>query len=79
MCSMPFSSANALTKALLEQMSDVAFIKDQNHRYIYGNNALADLLGIPLSKIIGFDDSQIFPPEYSQKYWAMDDRVLASG
>ncbi len=60
-------------------MSDVAFIKDQNYCYRYGNNALAELLGRPLAEIIGFDDTAIFPPEYSQRYREMDDRVLASG
>lgn len=72
-------SANTLTTALLDQMSDVAFIKDRAHRYLYGNNALAVLLGKPLSEIVGFDDTALFPPEFSQKFWAMDDKVLESG
>jgi PAS domain S-box-containing protein len=76
---MTFPSANILTKALLDQMTDVAFIKDQNRRYIYGNNAFAVLLGKPLTDIIGFDDSTLFPPEFSEKFWKMDDQVLSSG
>ncbi len=72
-------SANTLTTALLDQMSDVAFIKDRSHRYLYGNNALAVLLGKPLSEIVGFDDTALFPPDFSQKFWAMDDKVLESG
>jgi len=68
-----------LTKALLDQMSDVAFIKDRSHRYLYGNNALAVLLGKPLTEIIGFDDTSLFPAEFSQKFWIMDDHVLDTG
>lgn len=76
---MTLPSSNALTKALLDQMSDVAFIKTSDHRYLYGNNALATLLGKPLEAIIGFDDTALFPPEFSQKFWKMDDLVLESG
>ncbi len=76
---MTLPTASTLTTALLDQMSDVAFIKDHKHRYLYGNNALALLLGKPLTDIIGFDDSALFPPEFSQKFWVMDDRVLETG
>lgn len=72
-------SADSLTTALLDQMSDVAFIKDRSHRYLYGNNALALLLGRPLEEIIGKDDKALFPADFSEKFWLKDDQVLASG
>lgn len=79
MATMLKLSATTFTAALLDQMSDVAFIKDRSHCYLYGNNALAVLLGKPLTEIIGYDDTALFPPEFSKKFWVLDDRVLETG
>ncbi|WP_084399001.1 EAL domain-containing protein [Henriciella aquimarina] len=68
-------------KNLLLRLKDIfdalpypVFAKDDEHRWIYGNQAFADLIG--REDFVGLDDRDLFPPEQVEVFWAEDDRVL---
>ena len=56
-------------KHLVENAPDAIFIADTETGIILeANNEAAKLLGIPLDQIVGMHQSQIHPPEETQKY-----------
>lgn len=63
----------------IEQITDVAFIKDREGRYLAFNSAGARLTGRPLAECLGRDDSELFPTAVARKLMEDDRRVLATG
>ena len=54
------TSAGALLRATVEAMSDAFFVKDRQGRYVYINAAGAQMVGKPVSEILGMDDTLLF-------------------
>ncbi|MGB5062655.1 MAG: PAS domain-containing protein [Candidatus Competibacter sp.] len=63
----------------IEMITDVAFIKDREGRYLLLNSAGARLVGRPLTACLGQDDRMLFPAEIAPKLMEADRRVIASG
>ena len=63
----------------IEQLTDIAFIKDRQGRYILMNSAGAYLAGRSVTECLNQDDLALFPPEVAHKSMADDHRVIASG
>ncbi len=63
----------------IEMITDVAFIKDRECRYLLFNSAGARLVGRPLTTCLGQDDRALFPAEIAPKLMEADRRVIASG
>jgi PAS domain S-box-containing protein len=64
---------------VLDTLSDPVFVKDEAHRWVYGNQAFSSLLGRPPEGYLGKSDFDLFPPEIAKVFWAKDDEVMASG
>lgn len=63
---------------LLEAISDPIFVKDKQHRWIYANSAFAKIIGMPLEKLVGLSDPDIFPQEMADHFWKLDDETFKS-
>lgn len=78
--SSELGSANAQMAAILDNIPDLAWVKDTDGRYVAVNRALARALGYDEpAGIIGKTDFDVHPPEYARAYLADDAEVMASG
>ena len=69
---------HATLQALVQGSTDVIFVKDGDGRYIFANQAAADLLGRPLQEMLGADDAALFPAETARAFRANDQRAMDS-
>jgi len=73
-------TANARMATILDNIPDLAWVKDQAGRFVAVNRALAVLKGFSApSEMIGKTDLDIHPPELAQANRAEDAEVMASG
>jgi PAS domain S-box-containing protein len=70
-------TSEARSRAILDSARDAIYIKDRKFRYVLGNPAMADLLGIAESEIAGMTDLDLFGAEVGQLIRRVDERVLA--
>ena len=67
----------AISYDVLYSLPNPVFIKDQDHRWVYGNAAFYELFcGREPSSVLGKSDYDFFPQEQAQQFWAMDEMVL---
>jgi two-component system nitrate/nitrite sensor histidine kinase NarX len=66
-------------KAILDNIPDIAWLKDEAGAYIAVNEAFALACGRPVAAIIGKTDFDIWPPEYAMRYWEEDQHVMKTG
>ncbi|NOY74607.1 MAG: PAS domain S-box protein [Kiritimatiellaeota bacterium] len=67
---------NAGFETLLFLIPYPVFIKNSDFKYIWVNQALTDFLGMSIEDIIGRDDFDIFPEDYSEKLRRTDERMM---
>ncbi|MCD6344024.1 MAG: PAS domain S-box protein [Anaerolineae bacterium] len=63
-------------RAIFETAQDSIFIKDRTLKYTLVNPAMERLFGLPVSKLIGLTDGDLFPEETASHIRAGDSRVL---
>lgn len=63
----------------IEQITDIAYIKDRQGRYVLLNPAGARLARRPLADCLNRDDLALFPPDMARKMIEEDRQVLAGG
>jgi PAS domain S-box-containing protein len=68
-----------LLKALLDNIPDVAWLKDLDGRFIAVNEPFCRACNLEREEILGFTDFELFMPEYAQKSLEIDVEVLQSG
>lgn len=74
------ANANARMAAILDNIPDLAWVKDASGRYIAVNRALAVVKGFAEpSNMIGKTDLEVHPPELADSYRRDDAEVMASG
>ncbi len=72
-------NANARMAAILDNIPDLAWVKDAGGRYVGVNRALAAAKGFSQpGQLIGMNDHDIQPPELARKYLADDAEVMAT-
>ncbi len=72
-------NANARMAAILDNIPDLAWVKDAHGRYVAVNRALAAAKGFAEpAQMIGKTDLEVHPPEMARKYLADDAEVMAS-
>jgi PAS domain S-box-containing protein len=71
---------NALYRRMFEAMSDTVYIKDREGRFVLGNAALSQALGLPSpDNLVGLADTDLHPPEVAEAYRAVEETLYASG
>jgi len=72
-------NANARMAVILDNIPDLAWVKDAAGRYVAANRALAATLGFDHpAELIGKTDFDVHPPELSRAYRLDDAEVMAS-
>ncbi|WP_375494223.1 PAS domain S-box protein [uncultured Nostoc sp.] len=70
------------SKAFLNQVinviSDIIFVKDEQHRWVLANQSLCDLLGVDCESILGKSDYDFFLKEHADVFWEKDNIVFQS-
>ena len=64
---------------LMDNLPDVAWLKDRQGRILTANRAFADELGLSPETVRGKSDDELWPPEVAKRYRRQDEEVLASG
>ncbi len=63
-------------RAIFETAQDCIYLKDRNRKYTHVNPAMAALLRLPVSKILGKTDENLYGPEAGRHLRNSDLRVL---
>jgi PAS domain S-box-containing protein len=63
-------------QAIFEAAQDCIFVKDKDRKFIHVNSAMSNLLGRPLSELLGLATDDIFDTKASQRIREVDARVL---
>lgn len=66
-------------RALLDNIPDMAWLKDRACRYLAVNTAYLEILGIPEKAVLGKRPDEIWPAEIAEVYLRTDRAVLRSG
>ncbi|MCI0682474.1 MAG: PAS domain S-box protein [Gemmataceae bacterium] len=71
--------SEALYQSLVQSLPQNIFRKDCAGRVTFGNQQYCETLKMPLEKLLGKTDYDLFPVELARKYTADDQRVLTTG
>lgn len=69
----------ALYRTLVENLKQNVFLKDREGVFLSGNSCFCELIGLPLDRIIGKTDFDLFPPDLAKKYRDDDRRIMETG
>ena len=67
------------SRAILDNIPDMAWLKDKEGRFIAVNEALGKICGFVPKDLIGKKDLDVFPKEVADKYRADDLEVMSTG
>ncbi len=70
---------NQVLNTLLDNVDAHIYIKDREGRFLYVNQAVAELLGRPIAEIVGRFDTELMPVATVEQLHAFDQEVLALG
>ncbi len=65
-------------KAILNNIPDIAWLKDMNSRFIEVNEAFAKACGFKAEEIVGKTDFELWPRDLAERYRADDLEVINS-
>ncbi|MBB3205370.1 PAS domain S-box-containing protein [Rhodopirellula rubra] len=69
-----------LLKTIMNNIPDIIYVKDRYSRFMTGNQAILDMLGVKdVSELIGKTDYDFSPPELACNFVADDQVVMRSG
>lgn len=68
-----------LLEIILANVDAHIYMKDSLHRFLYVNQKVADLLGIPAEQIINRRDDEVIPAASACQLWRLDNRVFETG
>ncbi|OGP69739.1 MAG: hypothetical protein A2Y80_03485, partial [Deltaproteobacteria bacterium RBG_13_58_19] len=66
-------------KAILDNIPDIAWLKDQESRYIAANEPFAQAIGFSREDLVGRTDLEFWPQELAEKYRQDDQEVMQEG
>ncbi|MFT0531720.1 diguanylate cyclase [Castellaniella hirudinis] len=69
----------ALLDVVLDNLGACIYMKDQDGRYLYANQRVAESFQRPVRDIIGRRDLDFLPPERARSHSRMDQRLFQSG
>ena len=74
-----FHESQAIYHALVESLPINVFRKDSQGRILFANQRFCKEVGLPLEKLLGKSDAELFGKELGEKYAADDRWVIESG
>lgn len=73
------SSMDARQQAILDNIPDIAWLKDKEGRFIAVNRPFEKACGISREELVGKNDLDVWPQELSERYMADDQDVMETG
>jgi PAS domain S-box-containing protein len=64
---------------ILDMLPTSIFVKDENLKFVFSNQAHCDLIGLPVEKLLGHSDADFYPPDEAVQFLARDQQVIESG
>lgn len=74
-----YKSLEKQKQAFMDALPDIAWLKDNNNRYISVNNTFEDTFGVKSYQVIGKTSEEIFDEQLSQKFKKEDLLVINAG
>ncbi|MGN5073998.1 sensor domain-containing diguanylate cyclase [Aeromonas veronii] len=68
-----------LLEIILANVDAHIYMKDSLHRFLYVNQKVAELLGLPAEQIINRRDDEVIPAASACQLWRLDNRVFETG
>ena len=68
-----------LLEAISESCTDAIYAKTLDGRYTFANQAVASILGVPLSEIVGKMDADLFPSAEAARIARSDQAIIGQG
>lgn len=68
-----------LLREILDRTTDAIFAKDPAGRYMMINIRGAEMLGLPMERIVGQDETTLLEPEDARQIMALDREVMTTG
>lgn len=68
-----------LLEIILANVDAHIYMKDSQHRFLYVNQKVAELLGLPAEQIINRRDDEVIPAASACQLWQLDNQVFATG
>ncbi|HHQ4780047.1 TPA: sensor domain-containing diguanylate cyclase [Aeromonas veronii] len=68
-----------LLELILANVDAHIYMKDSKHRFLYVNQKVADMLGLPAEQIINRRDDEVIPAASACQLWRLDNRVFETG
>ncbi|HLT90072.1 MAG TPA: response regulator [Woeseiaceae bacterium] len=78
MSTAPFGEADLL-RALIDNLPDLIYVKDEQSRFLLANRAVADQMGTTPEELLGKSDFDFYPEELARSFHADEQRVIANG
>jgi diguanylate cyclase (GGDEF)-like protein/PAS domain S-box-containing protein len=66
-------------QAILDNIPNIAWLKDREGRYVAANNPFCSALGVAPEELVGKNDFDIYPPELAVKYEKNFKEVMDTG
>ncbi len=79
------STANTIVQpkglllSVFNSLPDAIFVKDIHHRFVYVNQGLCEIIGLPADEIVGKCDYDFFPKEQVEVFLEKDKEVFSHG
>lgn len=68
-----------LLDTILDNIDALVYMKGADRRFLYANQPAARVFGQPAEHIVGRLDSELMPSAVADRFWAQDQKILASG
>jgi len=69
----------ALLGVILDNVDALVYMKGEDRRFLYANQHVADVFGVPVDAIVGRLDSELMPGEVADRFWRQDQDIIRSG
>jgi len=70
---------NQLLGAVLANVDAFVYMKAVDGRYLYANDKVIELFGMPIEDVLGHTDAELLSPDVARKIMSLDRKVLSSG
>src|SRR5262247_4176812 len=71
--------AGALIAGIVNALPNPVFVKDEQHRFVFFNDAFCAVMGRSRSELLGHSDFDFVPAEEAHVFWEADTKVFATG
>ncbi|MCC5661689.1 GAF domain-containing protein [Nostoc sp. XA010] len=76
---VPQQSSQAFLWSIFNSITDLIFVKDRQHSWMFVNDALCQFMGYERAEIIGKSDYDFFCKTEADVFWERDEQIFTTG